>query len=87
MKTDGPDDQSQGKPIPLNPKKGDVILDITSLASDKYRLFHPYTTTLIEIRVSRETLPLDAASKLLYFLDDKGNPPSNKGGSLVSRIF
>lgn len=77
----------QGKPIPLNPKNGDVMLDITSLTSVQDRLFQPYTTTLIEIRVNRETLPLDAASKLLYFLDDKGNPPSDQGGGWLSRIF
>lgn len=76
-----------GKPIPVDPKNGDVLLDITSLAGDNNRLFYPYTTTLIEIRINRETLPLDAASRLLYFLDDKGNPPSPQSGSWLSRLF
>lgn len=76
-----------GNAIPVNTKNGDVLLDITNLAGDSNRLFYPYTTTLIEIRVSRETLPLDAASRLLYFLDDKGNPPSQESGGWLSRIF
>ncbi|MGA8161641.1 MAG: hypothetical protein WCB76_12575, partial [Acidobacteriaceae bacterium] len=56
-------------------------------AGDNNRLFYPYTTTLIEIRVNRETLPLDAVSGLLYFLDDKGNPPSEGSGGWLSRLF
>lgn len=60
-----------GTPIPVDPKNGDVLLDITSLASDKDRLFYPYTTTLIEIRINRETAPLNAVSQLLYFLEDQ----------------
>jgi hypothetical protein len=76
-----------GKPIPVDPKNGDVLLDIANLAGDNNRLFYPYTTTLIEIRVNRETLPLDAVSGLLYFLDDKGNPPSQAGRGWLSRIF
>ncbi len=77
----------QGMPIPLDPKNGDVLLDITSLASDKNRLFFPYTTTLIEIRINRETLPLDAVSQLFYFLDDKGNSPWQETGGWLSRIL
>jgi hypothetical protein len=73
----------QGKPIPLNPKNGDVMLDITSLALDKDRLFFAYTTTLIEIRMNRKTLPLDAVSGLLYFLDDNGKPASQKFWRMV----
>jgi hypothetical protein len=65
-----------GKPVPVDPKNGDVLLDITNLAGDNNRLFYPYTTTLIEIRINRETLPLNAVSGLLYFLDENGNPPS-----------
>jgi len=77
----------QGKPIPLNPKNGDVMLDITSLTTDKDRLFFPYTTTLIEIRMNRETLPLDAVSQLLYFLDDKGKPLSRESPWWLSRLL
>ncbi|MGB6869445.1 MAG: hypothetical protein WBD93_07550 [Acidobacteriaceae bacterium] len=76
-----------GKPIPVDRKNGDVLLDIANLAGDNNRLFYPYTTTLIEIRVNRETLPLDAVSGLLYFLDDKGNPPSQGSGGWLSRLF
>ena len=69
-----------GKPIPVDPKNGDVLLDITDLGSGGDRLFYPYTTTLIEFRLSRETVPLDAVSELLYFLDRQGNPPSQQSG-------
>jgi hypothetical protein len=78
---------SAGKPISVEPENGDVLLDIPHLAADKNRLFLPYTTTLIEIRISRETLPLDAASRLLDFLDDKGHPPSQESGGWLSRIL
>jgi len=78
---------SQGRPIPLNPKNGDLMLDITALAADQDRLFFPYTTTLIEILMNRDTEPLDAVSQLLYFLDDKGIPRSQKPGGWLSRII
>lgn len=69
-----------GKPIPVDPETGDVLLDITTLAGDSDRLFFPYTTTLIELQMSRETLPLDAVSRLLYFIDDQGNPLAKESG-------
>jgi len=76
-----------GNPIPVDSESGDVLLDITNLAGDNNRLFYPYTTTLIEIRINRETLPLDAVSGLLYFLDDRGNPRSGHGGGWLARLF
>jgi len=60
---------ASGNTIPVDSQNGDVLLDITHLTSDQGRLFYPFTTTLIEIRMNRETAPLDAVSKLLYFLD------------------
>jgi hypothetical protein len=76
-----------GKPIPVDPKNGDVLLDITSLAADKDRLFYPYTTTLIEILMNRETLPLNAVSGLLYFLDEDGAPSPQKPRGWLSRLL
>jgi hypothetical protein len=35
---------------------------------DGVRIFYPYTTTLVEITINREPLPLDRASKVLKFL-------------------
>jgi len=32
-------------------------------------LFHPFTTTLIEIVLNREPLPLDKVSRILTFLE------------------
>ena len=78
---------SSGKPIPVDPKNGDVLLDITSLAADKDRLFYPYTTTLIEILMNRETLPLNAVSGLLYFLDEDGAPSPQPPGGWLSRLL
>lgn len=45
-----------------------VKLDITSLAQGDQTLLYPYTTTLLEIFVEREPLPLDAVSQLFTFL-------------------
>jgi len=45
-----------------------VKLDITSLAQGDRKLLYPYTTTLLEIFVEREPLPLDAVSQLFTFL-------------------
>lgn len=79
---------SSGNPIPLDPRNGDVLLDISHLTSSTDRLFFPYTTTLVEIRVNRETVPLNGVSELLYFLDEKGKPRSGPQtpGALVGEI-
>ncbi len=48
---------------------GEVTLDLTSLVGDaKVTLFYPFTTTLIEIRVNREPLPLQGKNNVLWFL-------------------
>lgn len=45
-----------------------VKLDITSLAQGAESLLYPYTTTLLEIFIEREPLPLGAVSQLFGFL-------------------
>jgi len=45
-----------------------VKLDITALAQGDQTLLFPYTTTLLEVFVEREPLPLNAVSQLFTFL-------------------
>ena len=45
-----------------------IKLDITSLAHGTDTLFHPFTTTMIEIFLEREPTPLDKVSTLFGFL-------------------
>ena len=78
---------STGKPISLDDRNGDILLDVSHLTNSKDRLFFPYTTTFVEICLNRETLPLDNVSELLYFLDEHGNPRTRaqSGGNLLAR--
>jgi hypothetical protein len=45
-----------------------VELDISDLGNENGTLFHPFTTTLIEIVLSREPLPLNDLSRILQWL-------------------
>lgn len=49
-----------------------VKMDITALAQGGPSLFYPYTTTLLEIFVEREPMPLEAVSTLFSFLPPEG---------------
>jgi hypothetical protein len=43
-----------------------VELDLTGLGKDgKDSLFHPFTTTMVEIVLNREPMPLNAVSRIL----------------------
>jgi hypothetical protein len=43
----------------------EVSLDLTDLANDtKTRLFYPFTTTVIEIRLDREPMPMGEESNI-----------------------
>jgi hypothetical protein len=42
-----------------------VILDISHLDGGKESLFHPFTTTLVEIKLNREPLPFRGQTKLM----------------------
>jgi hypothetical protein len=46
-----------------------VKLDITDLATGEERLLFPYTTTLLEVFVEREPMPLGAVSEIFTFPD------------------
>jgi hypothetical protein len=50
----------------LGPNTAPVELDIETAGAGT--LFYPFTTTLIEIILNREPLPLDGESRILYFL-------------------
>jgi len=45
-----------------------VKLDVTALAGGTDKLLYPYTTTLLEIFVEREPVPLDTVSTIFNFL-------------------
>jgi hypothetical protein len=45
-----------------------VELNLSALAQEADAFFCPFTTTLIEIQLNREPLPLNQVSKLLMFL-------------------
>ena len=47
-----------------------VEIDLEDLGNGNGTLFHPFTTTLIEIVLNREPLPLDKISRILTFLDE-----------------
>ena len=48
--------------------KWDGTLDISSLPSDTgIKFFYPFTTTLIELRLNREPLPLTGKNEICWF--------------------
>ena len=48
--------------------KWDGELDLSSLAGDaKVKFFYPYTTTLVEIKLNREPLPLAGRNEVCWF--------------------
>ncbi len=54
----------------MNPDaKWDAQIDLSSLGSDKpgFTLFHPFTTTFVEIRLNREPMPMVDANQVYWF--------------------
>ena len=50
--------------------KWDACLSFTSVIGDEaVKFFYPFTTTLVELRLNREPLPLSGANKIAGFLD------------------
>jgi len=45
----------------------EVELDLAPLAAREVRFFYPFTTTMVEIRLNREPMPLDGESRLCRF--------------------
>ncbi len=55
-------------PVELGEKNPPIQLDITGLGPNgQDSLFHPFTTTLIEILINREPLPFDKENRVLNF--------------------
>jgi len=60
-------EKSPGAPSP-DDGKWDAGLDISSLVDDKgIKFFYPFTTTLIEIKLNREPLPLTGKNEVCWF--------------------
>lgn len=61
------DEKSPGARNP-DDGKWDAALDISSLVDDKgIKFFYPFTTTLIEIKLNREPLPLTGKNEVCWF--------------------
>ena len=59
---------SDGPGDPSDDGKWDAELDISSLADDAgVQFFHPFTTTLVELRMNREPLPLTGQNQVCWF--------------------
>jgi pimeloyl-ACP methyl ester carboxylesterase len=64
---------------PMSAEAVPVILDIGDLGTGNTSLFHPFTTTLIELLISREPLPLQQVSQVLKFVWESN--PGTVGGA------
>jgi hypothetical protein len=50
--------------------KWDAVIEFDpSIAGGEATFFYPYTTTLVEIRLNREPMPLTGINKVLWFID------------------
>jgi hypothetical protein len=56
------------QPQQLGSTAGPVEIDLNDLGAGHGSVFYPFTTTLIQIVLNREPLPLDKVSRLLTFL-------------------
>ena len=69
-------------PQPMRADSKPVIFDITGgLGTEKASLFHPFTTTLVEIVLNRVPYPFGDFSQIFYWIDEGGNkiPMSGRG--------
>jgi hypothetical protein len=57
------------EPQQLGPTTEPVEIDLDDLGPGNGSMFYPFTTTLIQIMLNREPLPLDKVSRLLTFLE------------------
>ena len=60
---------------PARDGKWDAMLDLRPVIGDqKLRFFFPYTTTLVELRLNREPMPLTGFNDVLWFEPRQSNP-------------
>jgi hypothetical protein len=52
----------------MGPQAGPVEIDLSGFGSNNDSLFHPFTTTMVEIVLNREPSPLNAVSQIFTFL-------------------
>jgi hypothetical protein len=71
-----------GQGLQMDTDTAPVILNIGDLGDSAASLFHPFTTTLIELRLSREPIPLLKVSKVLEFVWDSPPVPSDPENQL-----
>jgi hypothetical protein len=57
------------EPKQLGPTTEPVEIDLDDMGPGNGSMFHPFTTTLIQVVLNREPLPLDKVSRLLTFLE------------------
>lgn len=61
-------EKSAESPIAAKEGKWDATLDLSSLADDTgIKFFYPFTTTLIELKLNREPLPLTGKNEVCWF--------------------
>lgn len=57
--------------LPDEQGKWDACLDIAAaIGREEVRFFYPFTTTLLELRLNREPLPLSGVSRIAGFVED-----------------
>jgi pimeloyl-ACP methyl ester carboxylesterase len=66
-----PASSTAGEGQAMNQEAEPVILEVKDLGNGTASLFHPFTTTLIELLLSREPIPLDRVSEVLKFVQEK----------------
>jgi len=71
---------SDNKEMEMRADTDPVIIDITAALEDKdMSLFHPFTTTLVEVVLNRKPYPFDQVGKIFSFLPPFPPHASNNG--------
>ncbi len=65
-------------PQDLSPDAEPIDIDLGYLGDGNGTLFYPFTTTLIEIVLNREPLPLNKTGRILYWLTQEQSSPVNE---------
>ena len=61
----------EGRPLRRGNEGWDACIDLTGLLrNEEVKFFFPYTTTLVEIKINREPMPLTGPNDLLKFIRD-----------------